>query len=195
MRATDSRGRAAEDAVTITVTNNLPTASITGPSSAGLGASATFDGGRSSDPDGRIASYAWDLDDDGAFETTGARPTVSFATPGRHTVRLQVTDDDGGTAVTVTSITVTNQAPRAAFTMSASRRINTDIVFDATGSSDPDGTVALYEWDLDGNGSYETVGPRPTARYTTTGKRTVMLRVTDAFGLTATASTSITITT
>ena len=28
--------------------------------------------------------------------------------------------------------------------------------FDASGSTDPDGTIAKYEWDLDGNGSYET---------------------------------------
>src|SRR3954451_17695388 len=80
MRATDARGRGVEDAVTITVTNNPPTASITGPSSIGLNATATFDGTRSSDPDGvPIASYAWDLDDDGGFETTGPRPSVAFA--------------------------------------------------------------------------------------------------------------------
>ena len=28
--------------------------------------------------------------------------------------------------------------------------------FDGSASSDPDGTIAKYEWDLDGNGSYET---------------------------------------
>ena len=136
-----------------------------------------------------------DLDDDGEFETTGARPSVSFATPGRKTVRLRVTDDDGGTATAVSSINVTNQAPRAVITLPATRRVNTDLTFDGTGSSDPDGTVVLYEWDLDNNGSYETVGPRPVAHFMSTGTRTIGLRVTDAFGLTATASRSITITT
>ena len=30
------------------------------------------------------------------------------------------------------------------------------VTFDASGSTDPDGTIVKYEWDLDGNGTYET---------------------------------------
>ena len=30
------------------------------------------------------------------------------------------------------------------------------MTFNGSGSNDPDGTIAKYEWDLDGNGSYET---------------------------------------
>ena len=30
------------------------------------------------------------------------------------------------------------------------------MTFDASASADPDGTIAKYEWDLDGNGTYET---------------------------------------
>jgi PKD repeat protein len=193
MRATDGRGRSVEDSVTLTVTDNPPTAAVHGPATVGLGQAATFDATDSSDPDGTIVSYAWDLDDDGSFETTGAHPSVAYATPGRRTVRLRVTDDDGASASAVATITVTNQAPRAVIALPASRKVNADLAFDGSGSSDPDGSVALYEWDLDGDGSYETAGARPVARYTTTGKRTIRLRVTDAFGLTATATTSITI--
>ena len=41
------------------------------------------------------------------------------------------------------------------------------VSFDASASSDPDGTIAKYEWDLDGNGSYETdTGTTPTASHT-----------------------------
>ena len=37
------------------------------------------------------------------------------------------------------------------------------VTFNASGSSDPDGTIAKYEWDLDGNGTYETnTGTTPT---------------------------------
>ena len=32
------------------------------------------------------------------------------------------------------------------------------MVFDASASSDPDGQVVRYDWDLDGNGSFETPG-------------------------------------
>jgi PKD repeat protein len=108
-------------------------------------------------------------------------------------VHVRVTDDNGATATAVATITVTNQAPHAVIALPAGRGINTDLTFDATGSYDSDGTIALYEWDLDGNGSYETTGPRPTIRYATTGTRTITLRVTDAFGLTGTATKSITL--
>ena len=30
------------------------------------------------------------------------------------------------------------------------------VTFNGSGSSDPDGTITKYEWDLDGNGTYET---------------------------------------
>ena len=49
------------------------------------------------------------------------------------------------------------------------------VTFDASASSDPDGTIAKYEWDLDGNGTYETdTGTTPTATktYATAGRST-----------------------
>ena len=38
------------------------------------------------------------------------------------------------------------------------RRKGEPISFNASGSKDPDGTIAKYEWDFDGNGTYETNG-------------------------------------
>ena len=44
-------------------------------------------------PRGRPLTYAWDLDDDGQYDdSTASNPTVTFTTPGTHTVRLRVTD-------------------------------------------------------------------------------------------------------
>ena len=59
------------------------------------------------------------------------------------------------------------------------------MTFNASGSSDPDGTIAKYEWDLDGNGTYETdTGTTPTTTNTYATERTVNvgLRVTDNVG-------------
>jgi hypothetical protein len=54
--------------------------------------------------------------------------------------------------------------------------------FDGSASSDPDGTVARYDWDFgDGTGA-QNGGPNPTHTYTTPGSYTVTLTVTDDAG-------------
>jgi hypothetical protein len=63
----------------------------------------TLDGSASSDPDGTIATWAW-------FEgptqiATGATPSVSLAV-GIHTIRLDVTDNDGATDADQVIVTV-----------------------------------------------------------------------------------------
>jgi len=59
----------------------------------------TLDGSGSSDPDGAIVSYFWELQhrEDSAFDTTaeGENPTVLELEPGFYDVTLTVTDDDG----------------------------------------------------------------------------------------------------
>ena len=53
----------------------------------------SFDGTRSIDVDGSIASYAWSFSDGGS--ATGANATHTFASPGIYTATLTVTDDKG----------------------------------------------------------------------------------------------------
>jgi hypothetical protein len=57
--------------------------------------------------------------------------------------------------------------------------------FSASSSTDPDGTIVRYEWDLDGNGSFERSGTSASARRRYTIPRTVRirLRVTDDSGV------------
>lgn len=51
----------------------------------------------------------------------------------------------------------------------------------------PGSSITAYDWDLDGNGTFETLNnPRPTITYTTAGTRNVTLRVTDSNGMTDT---------
>ena len=59
------------------------------------------------------------------------------------------------------------------------------MTFDATASADPDGAVAGYAWDLDGDGTFETAtGARPTASgvYPADAQVEVGLRVVDPHG-------------
>ena len=75
------------------------------------GSPVTFDASQSSDADGPIANYAWDLDGNGTFETdTGASPTVtrtySLGQIGTVNVALRVTDGDGASAVAERLLTI-----------------------------------------------------------------------------------------
>ncbi|MEW2357646.1 PQQ-dependent sugar dehydrogenase [Spirillospora sp. NPDC029432] len=68
------------------------------------------------------------------------------------------------------------------------------VAFDGSTSSDADGNVPLtYAWDLDGDGAYDdSAEARPSHTYTTRGRHTVGLKVTDTRGASDTASTVIT---
>ncbi len=59
------------------------------------------------------------------------------------------------------------------------------VKLDATGSRDPEGLQLVYEWDLDGNGTFETgSGTTATAtpRFASDGIRTLRVRVNDPHG-------------
>lgn len=84
-----------------TESNTTPTAAI---DAACLELACDLDGSASSDSDGSVASYAWDLGD-GA---SAVEPTVShqYQASGTYTVTLTVTDDDGATSMTSTQVDV-----------------------------------------------------------------------------------------
>ena len=89
--------------------NADPTARFTAsPNPLPAGGLVAFDASGSTDPDGAIASYRWDLDGDGTFEAdTGAEPkaVATYPLPGTVTVRLRVTDDRGAEAESVLDVT------------------------------------------------------------------------------------------
>ncbi|MFE7507557.1 PQQ-dependent sugar dehydrogenase [Promicromonospora sp. NPDC057488] len=88
-----------------------------------------------------------------------------------------------------------NKAPQAQFTATpeSSTSAPVEVAFDATGSSDPDGDTLTYEWDIDGDGTFDLTGPQVTHTYTELGVYTARLRVTDGSGKRALTSTSISV--
>jgi len=185
-------------ALTVEAPNAAPTASFTAtPSTAQIGQTVNFDGTGSSDSDGTVVRYEWDLDGNGSFETdTGTDATTSraYTTPGPVGVKLRVTDNDGaGSAVATKAMTVNNAPPTAAFTATPDpAQISQTITFNGTGSNDngdPGGSIVRLEWDFayDGTFTAEATGSTATHSYTTSGGRTVALRVTDNNGATDTA--------
>jgi PKD repeat protein len=202
LRVTDNSGATATTTRTVTIQNSPPTASFSAtPNSVPTGTSVAYDGSGSNDIDGTIVKYEWDLDGNGTYETsTGTIPSASsnYATAGARTIRLRVTDSVGATATTTQTVTVTNRAPVPAFAISANPvQSLVNVTLNASASSDPDGTIAKYEWDLDGNGSYEVnAGSAATTSrsFSTSGERAVGLRVTDNLGATATTTLNVNVT-
>ncbi len=180
--------------------NAAPKASFTlSPNPVGYNTNVTFNGSATKDPDGTIAKYEWDLDGNGSFETdSGTEPTVTkqYKADDVLNVRLRVTDNGGAKDVTVRTLTVIgNIPPVASFTAEPNPVIQgLSVKLDASASSDADGTIAKYEWDLDGNGSFETsTGSTATTSTSYANVSTVQvgLRVTDNGGKTATKAVPV----
>jgi hypothetical protein len=84
-----------------TVKANAPPSADFTFSCAGL--TCSFDGGASSDPDGRIASYSWNFGD--GSTGSGSATTHNYVQPAGYLVTLTVTDNDGSTGTESTSVT------------------------------------------------------------------------------------------
>jgi PKD repeat protein len=167
------------------VPNQTPVAAITATTDH---LDVAFDGSASSDPDGTIASYAWDFGDE--TTGTGATATHTYASAGEYTVTITVTDDNGTTAVKTRTVTTTlapNQDPTAAFTTATDQL---GVTVDATTSSDLDGTIQSYAWEF-GDGATGS-GATASHTYASVGTYTVKLTVTDNRGGTATATHDVT---
>ena len=97
--------------------NEAPVADAGGPYSAGSvdggPVAVELSGAASSDADGSIASWKWDLDGDGTYETQALTATVTGSFPvGTTTVGLVVVDDLGLESAPVsTTVTVTELEP------------------------------------------------------------------------------------
>ncbi len=174
-----------------------------------------FDGSGSVDTDGSVTGFEWDLDGDGTFGESGeeanaaGQSTVSkqFADPGAVTVSLRVTDNDGLTG-TDSLIINANLAPNdqpiallGADPLSGPAPL--EVSFDASTSSDPDGSIVAWEWDFDGDGNFGEAdngeqaaadNPQPAAvSYVDPGEYNPAVRITDNGGAMDSASVAVSV--
>lgn len=154
------------------------------------------------DPDGTLVLYRIQLAGAGSLEITrtAAIDTTLTLPAGTYTVQGTVVDDDGAVAISSGTIQAAappaNRAPAAGLAVTpATGTAPLDVRVDAAGS-DPDGTVVLYELDLDGDGAWDVTAGAPLTRsihLAGTADFWVRLQVTDDGGATARDSVRVTV--
>jgi PKD repeat protein len=191
---TDSAGATASDSATVRVIGDPVAAFSFAPNVPNIGDTVAFDGSGSSDPGGAISSYAWNFGD--GSSGSGARPSHSYATSGDKTVTLTVTAALDGRTATVSHTVHVNVPPTASFVFAAVNApqgqdpftpvLNQQVAFSAQASSDSDGSITSYEWDL-GTGTFGAPASVSwlITTFATAGNKDIRLRVTDDRGATS----------
>lgn len=197
------------------VVKQLPVASLTADATSGqLPFTVKFDASGSTDSDGTIIDYEWDLDGNGTYNEAGAEAAAHgqskpapyiYDAAGLYNVRVRVTDNDMRTDRAQLVVSVGTSVPPLAVLQAdvTSGFKPLAVNFDASASTDSDGTIEDYEWDFDGNGIFnEAAGGEDAARgltipatvtYNKVGVFNATVRITDNTGDTGVAFLPITV--
>jgi hypothetical protein len=115
-----------------------------------------LDGGKSSDDDGKIASYKWERTDGPKVDLKNAdKETATFDVPesaadSKLTFKLTVVDDKDASSsddVTVEVKAAQNVPPKADAGDNQNVEVNSEVKLDGGKSSDDDGKIASYKWE------------------------------------------------
>jgi PKD repeat protein len=160
------------------------------PSNATVRQPLPFDASHST---GTIASYSFDFGDGSAVQTFDgpAAPAVNHVYPrvGTYSPSLTVTGIAGDTSTSTASTTAGGTPPVAVLAPPAKSAKTIPFVFDASASTDGDGTLVEYRFDF-GDGSPVVSQPSPVARhaYAAAGFYNASVTVVSEDTLTATAT-------
>ena len=177
--------------------NMSPTADPGGPYDIAEGDDLVLDAGGSSDADGTIVEYKWDLDNDltyGDVTTVSATPTIDWATiaswglndgdvAGKdYTIGLQVVDNLGATHESTAVVTVHNVAPTLSVAGAGVAGAGVPYALNLSATDPGDDTIT--SWTINwGDGTIETIPGNPsiaTHIYSNTGfTHNILVSVTD----------------
>jgi PKD repeat protein len=142
----------------------------------------------SNDPDGNIVNWTWNFDD-GTPLSFKPNPQHTYANGKIYNVTLTVKDNESASNSITKKINVMNNPPVADFVY-ALVGDSKHVRFDASNSSDVNGTIVSYFWEFgDGKNSTDVIVGHDYERDYTTYK--VNLTVTDSAGLTNTISKNV----
>lgn len=191
LTVTDNFGDYDRDEI-IVIVNRAPQADAGADQSVNVGTLVHFNASNSSDPDGDTMSYLW-KEDGGSTLNSAPSFAIRDLPCGTHRVMLEVTDIYGtiGTDyVVIYVVPVDQEIPIANAGEDQTVLVGTNVTLDASGSSDPDGTIITYEW-LDAN---TTIGESVIYEHLfARGVHKITLVVTDDGGASATDDVKVTV--
>lgn len=130
-------------------TNLVPTAAFGYKRLTGSGNVVALNGRSSSDPDGWIRTWQWYLGS--TLIATGPAPTVSLGAGTSKQVKLTVTDNSGGSATVIKTLTLANRGPRIHQTTPAPNAVaGTNTPRLAAVATDDDGDPLQYSYRVTG---------------------------------------------
>lgn len=142
-----------------------------------VGDTVSFDGSASTVADSGSVNYKWDFGD--GTTGTGAKTSHAYEKGGKYYSTLTV---DNGECKSSDSVRVdVNSAPVAALEGADNICVGDQVIFDASGSRDPDGDRLKYTWDF-GDGELYEGGPQECRIYEKGGTYTVKVTVDDGKG-------------
>ncbi len=134
------------------------------------GDTVTFSGSFSDHP------LVWDSGTPGTTDSGNSAQFTHFIHPGTYAYHCQIHAVSQGMRGV---IRVPDQHPAVvSFSVNpAAPRAGQPVTFTYTGSADPDGSLVSWQWDLDGDGSFETSTPDGAVTKTFAGAGTVTVRM------------------
>jgi PKD repeat protein len=145
-------------------------------------------------------TYAWDLDNNGSFETAGRNIALTPRDSGIRMVGLRIRDSAGNSAFSSATVNVSNVAPTATAggPYAATAGQSLALVGSATDPSSADTAAGFtYTWTF-GDGTPDASGKGLTSlrhAYASAGTYTTTLTVTDKDGAVSSATTSVVVVT
>tara|TARA_Y100000766_G_scaffold282736_2_gene296705 strand:- start:626 stop:1804 length:1179 start_codon:yes stop_codon:yes gene_type:complete len=112
------------------------------------GEGVTFDARGSDAIEGIITEFQWDFGDGTKATTIAGFTSHQFLESGQFNVRLTVTNDQGGTDSSSVMVRV-NGAPVLNLSIPSDVRSGDIVLLDASETTDPEGGVLDFKWDLD----------------------------------------------
>ncbi|MDP2341469.1 MAG: PKD domain-containing protein [Deltaproteobacteria bacterium] len=184
VRVCDDDGACALASAAVTIDNVAPrlTAFSTSAARVDEGGSVTLSAA-AADPGADPLALAFDCEDDGVVDGTGASVLCTYARSGAVTARVSVSDGDGGTDTRTLAIVVDNRAPVLGALTGSSVDEGTESSLSAT-ATDAGGDAIAFEFDVDGNGIFDLRSDSGAAgfRFAEDGAHVVKVRACDSEG-------------